>query len=75
MPVTPFLRNQAFDPEAIRAMSAAFAKACASLGLSDRTDPMTELLARHIIESAQRGIRNETALYLAVLQDFKSKPQ
>jgi hypothetical protein len=49
-------------------MSSAFVKACATLGLKDRADPITELLAQHIIEAAQRGLRNETALCLTVLQ-------
>lgn len=75
MPITPFLRNQAFDPETIEAMSAAFTKACASLGLLERSDRMTELVAWQIIEAAQRGIRNDTVLYLTVLQEFKANPQ
>lgn len=74
MPITPFLRNQAFDPETIEAMSAAFEKACANLGLSDRSDQMNELVARQIIQAAQRGIRNATALYLTVMQEFKANP-
>lgn len=75
MPITPFLREEAFDPEAIEAMSSAFVKACASLGLVDRSDQMTELVARMIIETAQRGIRNSTALYFSVMQEFKANPQ
>lgn len=75
MPISPFLRNQAFDPETIEVMSSAFAEACASLGLADRSDRMTELIARQIIEAAQRGIRNQTALYLSAMQEFKSRPQ
>lgn len=75
MPITPFLRHQAFDPETIEVMSSAFVKACASLGLVDQSDRMTELVARQIIEAAQRGIRNDTALYLTVMHEFKSKPQ
>lgn len=75
MPITPFLHSQAFDPETIEVMSLAFTKACASLGLTDRADPITELLAKHIIKAAQRGIRNDTALYLCVIQEFKSNPQ
>lgn len=76
MPITPFLAgNQAFDPDAIEEMSSAFVKACAHLGLSLKTDPLTELVARHIIEAAQRGIRTETALYFSALQEFRSNPQ
>jgi hypothetical protein len=75
MPITPFLRNQAFDPELIEAMSAAFTKACTALGLSDRADPITELVARYIIECAQRGLRTETALYLSAIREFNAPPQ
>lgn len=75
MPITPFLRDQAFDPETIQVLSSAFEKVCANLGLSDRADPMTELVAKQIIEAAQRGVRTDTVLCLAVLQKFKSNPQ
>jgi hypothetical protein len=77
MPIKPFLRHhhQAFDPETIQVMSSAFEKACTSLGLSDRADPITALVAQQIIEAAQRGIRNDTALCLIVLQEFRSNPQ
>jgi hypothetical protein len=73
MPITPFLRNQEFDPDAVEAMASAFTKICRSLGLSNRADPMTEIVARRIIEFAQRGMRNDTALYRSVLQEFQEK--
>jgi hypothetical protein len=71
MPITPFLRGQAFDPETIGVMSKAFVSTCEALGI-DRLDPTAELLARKIIELAERGIRNPTALHLGALQEFKS---
>jgi hypothetical protein len=39
-----------------------------ALGLNDRTDPMAELIAKKIIELAQRGLRNPTALSLASVE-------
>jgi hypothetical protein len=75
VPITPFLRNQAFDPETVEAMGNAFVTTCEALGLSDRTDAMTKLVAEKIIELAQRGFKNPTALHLAALQEFKSNPQ
>jgi hypothetical protein len=74
MPITPFLRNQAFDADLIETMSAAFVQACATLGLSRRTDPSTGVVARQIIEGAQRGLRTMTALYLGTIQEFKPPP-
>lgn len=71
MPIRPLFAGQAFDPETVEAMSDAFDDVCAALGLADRADPITELVARRLIELAQRGIRTKTALYLAAMQEFK----
>ena len=60
MPITPFLKGQAFDPELVEAMSAAFESTCDALGLTERTDPITALVAEKIIEAAQRGLRPRT---------------
>jgi len=40
MPITPFLSDQAFDPETVETMGEAFATTCEALGLSDRADAM-----------------------------------
>jgi hypothetical protein len=71
MPITPFLRNQAFDSEHIIAMSEAFMQGCTSLGLGDRADPISVLVARHIIEQAQAGVRTANALYLSAMGEFE----
>jgi hypothetical protein len=39
MSLAPFVAHQAFDAEAIQAMSSAFAKLCADFGLSERRIP------------------------------------
>jgi hypothetical protein len=74
MPITPFLRNQAFDPEAIKNMSEAFTEARRTLGLKDRDDKLTELVARRIVELAQQGVETKTALYLLTVKDFTANP-
>jgi hypothetical protein len=73
--ITPFLRSQALDPETVEAMGNVFATTCKALGLSNRDDAMTKLVAEKIIELAQRGIRNPTAMHLAAIKEFKSDPQ
>jgi len=75
MPITPFLHGQAFDPETVEAMGKAFVTTCETLGLSDRDDAMTQLIAEKIIELAQRGLKNPTALHLAAIKEFKPDPQ
>ena len=74
MPISPFLRGQAFDPETIQAMSDAFTEARKTLGLKDREDKITALVAKHIIELAERGIHTKTGLYLMTVQEFTSNP-
>jgi hypothetical protein len=72
MPITPFVRNQAFDPETVEVMGKAFATTCEALGLTDRADDMAKLVAQKIIELAQRGLKNPFALHVAAMQEFES---
>jgi hypothetical protein len=72
MLIHPFLANQSFDPEVISEMSAALDAVCKALGLSVVDDPATQLIARRIIELAQRGVRDATTLTAAALRELKS---
>jgi hypothetical protein len=72
VPITPFLRGQAFDPELIESMGAAFSKTCEALGLAERSDPITALVAEKIIELAERGLRNPTTMHLMAINELKS---
>jgi hypothetical protein len=60
VPVIRLLREfqAAFDPEAVDVMVGVYEKACTALGLTGRSDPITELLAKKIIEAAQTGERD-----------------
>lgn len=72
MPIIPFLKGQAFDPEVVEAMGVAFSNTCDALGLTDRADPITALVAEKIIELAQRGLRNPTAIHMLAMVELKS---
>jgi elongation factor P hydroxylase len=74
MPITPFLKGQAFDPELVNAMGAAFSKTCDALGLTQRTDPLTALVAEKIIELAQRGLRNPATMHRMAMSELESNP-
>lgn len=71
----PFRRNQPFEPEQLEAMDEAFRQACNALGVSDRDQPLAAILAKHIVELAQRGVRTKSALYFLAVIDFKSNQQ
>jgi hypothetical protein len=74
MPVIPFLRHRAFEPDLLQAMTAAFSEACRSLSLdsADNTDPQTERVARYIVELAQRGVNTQSGLYVRTMQDVRT---
>ena len=67
MPISPFLGDQRFDPETVRAMGVAFERACQSLRLAEKTDPATKLVAERIITAAERGERDPDSLCAAAL--------
>ena len=63
MPIQQLLRDQQhFGPEDIKVLSSAFEEAMQTLGLVDRTVPAAQLVAKLIIELAQRGERDPTRL-------------
>jgi hypothetical protein len=72
MPITPFLKDVVFDPDTTRAMGVAFEDACHVLGLSDRTDPLTEIVAKKIIECAVLGEHDPVRLRDLVIKELKS---
>jgi hypothetical protein len=71
VPIRPFPTGQAFEPELIQQMSAAFVRACDALRLELRDDPATRLVARTIIDMAERGLRDAETLLDMTLQEFR----
>ena len=71
MPIRQFVAGEAFDAETIQSMSDAFAGACRSLGLVDRDDPATRLVAKKIIELAYGGEQDAKRLEAGALAAFQ----
>jgi len=70
MPITPFLAHQAFDPETIETMSAAYVVTCDALHLKVGDDPATRVVAEKVINLAQLGIRDPIMLRTMTLKEF-----
>jgi len=71
MPIRSFLGSQAFDPELVAVMSAAFESACTSRGLRAASDdPATRMVAAKIIELVQDGLQDLEGLRAKVLHEF-----
>jgi len=80
MAVYRLFKNEAFEPEAISTMTRAYADVCRMLGLTDH-DQQTggtdnalldkNLVAKKVIEFAQRGARDSKRLRDCVLRDLR----
>ncbi|HEX9278157.1 MAG TPA: hypothetical protein VGA51_17380 [Casimicrobiaceae bacterium] len=69
MTIAPFLRDGAFEPDDIKAMSMALDDVCKALDLTNGAKAAREVLAKRIIELARRGERSPTRLRDRVLQE------
>jgi hypothetical protein len=68
------LQKSAFGPEDTKRMGEAYELALSQLGLSDRRDPFTEIVAKLIIEIAQTGEKDPSRICaLAVSRLRESK--
>jgi hypothetical protein len=72
------LQNSGFTPEQVQQMSEAYERALVTLGLSNRSDPLTLLIAKSIIDVAQTGETDPTRICTLALaqvggQDTRSK--
>jgi hypothetical protein len=74
MPITPFIRGDAFDPETIEIMSNAFVSACGELGLPVGDDPATRLVATKVLALVQGGLRAPEEISRLVVRDFNAEP-
>jgi hypothetical protein len=73
MAVYRLYKNKAFEPEAISMMTDAYTDVCRRLGLSDRDQTDVNavaktVVAKTVIEYAQRGVRDPAHLRDHVLQ-------
>jgi len=73
MPIGRMLTEAAFDLAAVKALTTAYEDVLATLGLKMRTDPLTQMIARKIIEHAQRGERDHIRLRESVLKELEGR--
>jgi hypothetical protein len=75
MPILPYLEGRAFDSEMIRIMGGAFENVARELGLADKNDRLAKIVARTVIDMAERGFHEPQALTAAVLKEFQPRSQ
>ena len=68
MPIRQLLDSNAFNPEEVTILRDVFEDTLRTLKLTDRSDPVTSLIAKKIIELARLGERDPARLRQAALQ-------
>jgi hypothetical protein len=70
MAIYRLLQNSPLGPEEIAILTDAYERTLRRLGLVDRNDPITELVAKKVIEMAQRGVREAQQLSDMTLKEL-----
>jgi hypothetical protein len=74
MPIYRLLEREAFEPELVAMMGHVFEDVLHTLGLVDREDPLTKMIARTVIELAQTGVRSPARLKELTLEALEGSP-
>lgn len=70
MAIYRLLQNSAVAPEDIGRLVAAYEDCLRILNVTDRTDPITEFLAKKIIEIGQTGMRDPVQIGRLALKEI-----
>ena len=73
--IRQLLDSNAFNPEEVTILRDVFEDTLRTLKLTDRSDPVTSLIAKKIIELARLGERDPARLRQAALQAFSLAPE
>jgi hypothetical protein len=74
MAIYRILQNSPLSPEDISRLTAAYEATLKALDLTDRSDPITELVARKIIEIGQTGVRDPLQISRLAVTDLSAAP-
>ena len=67
MAIYKLLRETAYDAETAEAMGQAYEALLLDLGLKDRHDPLTEIIAKEILKVASLGVHDAATIRARVL--------
>ena len=70
MPIHRLIQNLSFNQDDIDRLSAAYEDALRALPISDRDDPVNQIVAQRIIEGARAGVRDPNALRQMAVKDL-----
>jgi hypothetical protein len=70
MAIYRLLQNSPMGPEEISRLEAAYEQTLRTIGLKDRGDPITEMIAKKIIEIAQTGVRDPAQISMRAIKEI-----
>ena len=70
MAIYRLLQNSPLGPEEIAVLTDAYERTLRALQLVDRNDPITEMIAKKIIELGQRGVREAKQLSALAIKEL-----
>jgi hypothetical protein len=71
MAIYRIFRERVFEPETVICVAKAYEGALVALQLTDRQDPITEIVARKIVEIAETGEGDHTRLRDRALEELR----
>jgi hypothetical protein len=71
MAIRRLLQNTPLEPEEIERLVVAYQRTLRDLGLKERDDPLTQAVARKVIEIGQSGIRDPQQISELALRAFR----
>ena len=76
VPIYALLKsNGSFEPEEVSMLGKVFEDVLQTLGLVDREDPLTVMVAKSLVEYAKTGIRDRDRLKALTVQAFTQQQQ
>ena len=76
MPIVELLRKHgSFEPEEVAMLGKVFDEVLQTLGLIDREDPLTVMVAKSLLEYAKAGLRDPDRLKALTVQAFTQQLQ
>ena len=76
MPIYDILRRQGvFAPDEVTMLGNVFEDVLQTLGLVDRQDPLTVMVAKSLVEYAKTGMRDPARLKALTIQAFTQQQQ
>jgi hypothetical protein len=74
VPINRLVKTGTFEPEQVTILGDVFEDVLQALRLVDRHDPLTEMVAKKVIELAQTGERDPARLKHLTLEAFEERP-